>query len=79
MSEELKNLRAKIAALKAAPIFQKAAIAEQAMDAALVVIERLDAQNKALVAYVERLGFQLNRVQFQELSSIKEAIKNGKR
>lgn len=79
MREELKNLRAKIAALKAAPIFQKAAIAEQAMDAALVVIERLDARNKVLTVYVETLGDQVNRIQFCGLGSIREEIKNGKR
>lgn len=40
MSAEIKQLRAKIAELKSAPIFQKAALAEQAIDALIVVIER---------------------------------------
>lgn len=67
MSEELQQLRAKVAELKAAPIFSKAAIAEQVMDKLIALVERQDAQ----IAWVHK------RVNFLMDDMTEEQRKNG--
>lgn len=55
MKTILQNLRAKIAAMKATPIFNKAAIAEQVMDDVLKVLEALQFEIEDLRKEVKQL------------------------